>query len=197
MKYLKMIGLAAVAAAALMAFAGAGTASAETTLCADTAGASCYGKGTVVDASLVAGTKAVLTPAGFFGSNVECAISTVKGKVETTTTASGKIEQLTFEECTDPVTVTKPGKLAIHHDGEHNGKLTVTGYEVHVEQSSLPCTFAGNITEGITVTGGSMAKVDATATLEGTSSFPCPSSAVWHAEYTVNQPEPLYVVTGV
>lgn len=55
MKYLKMLGLAAVAAAALMAFVGAGTASAKEGVLCSTTSNPCNSKwaaGTVIDFSL-------------------------------------------------------------------------------------------------------------------------------------------------
>jgi len=210
MRYLKAMMLAAIAAAAFM-IVGAGTASAETTLCKVTESpcseANMYPIGTEIDASLEKGTKAVLDPSGFFSEPIECEESTVKGQTETTTTPEGKISSLTFAKCDHVVKVMKPGKLKIHWDVEHNGTLTAEGVEVTAEEFGLSCIFGGTVTSGITVTGGTMATVHAstteaegspmTAVVQGLSSFPCPGSAVWTAKYTVNTPEPLYVSKGV
>ena len=194
MKYLKMIGLAAVAAAALMAFAG--IASAETTLCKDKKGTECYGAGTEVKSSLESGTKAVLDPSGFFAETVECSESTVAGKVETATTASGKGTSLTFGGCNFPVATDNPGSISLHATSSGNGTLKTSGVEVTVEQSGLNCKFGGNVS--LEFKGGEMATANASkVTVEGLSGFPCPSSSTWTAKYTVTSPEPAFAVSGV
>lgn len=205
MKYVKMLGLAAVAAAALMAFVGAGTASAETTLCKVTetpcSSTNMYPVGTEIKSSLVAGTKAVLTPAGELPT-IECEASAVEGKTETTTTPEGKISTLSFTKCNQTVETVETGKLQIHYDAEHNGTLTASGVRVRVKAlfGALSCDFGGEVNAGLTVTGGAPAKVDATATIpmiQKTGSINCPESAVWHAEYNVTSPNPLYISNGV
>src|SRR6478752_1498045 len=112
MKYAKTLGLAAVAAAALMVFLGASTASA-TVLCATepvegspaTKGTVCpanfaYPAGTEFHAVLDPGTVSKTTSETF---NSECKKSTIKGKTENegsaTETVGITVEALTFEEC--------------------------------------------------------------------------------------------------
>lgn len=220
MKYLKILGLAAVAAAALMAFAGAGTASATTTLCKVTedncSEANMYPVGTEIHAVLKAGTKAVLTPTGEL-PNVSCEESTLRAKTITTTTPEATIEELTFKKCNNTVEVLEPGRLQIHWDVEHNGYLTVHGFHVRVKAlfGALSCDFGETFTANehdtsveppktnrMTVTGGETAFVDATAeiplTVGGkTGSLNCPTAAIWHAEYEVAKPKPLYISPGV
>jgi hypothetical protein len=196
MKYLKMLGLAAVAAAALMAFVGAGTASAETTACETSAGAGCYGVNTAVNSSLTTGTEAVLTAAGGL-IEINCTKSEVNGKIETATTPSGNLSKLSFESCNNTVEVLKFGSLTIHHDASGNGALTASGFQVRVKASGLTCTFGGTVKEGLTLTAGNPATVTATANIPLESGFFCPSTAVWHANYTVSAPKPLAVFTGV
>jgi hypothetical protein len=205
MKYVKMLGLAAVAAAALMAFVGAGTASAETTLCEVTenscSSANMYPTGTEIKASLVGGTKAVLTPSNELPT-IECSVSEVEGKTETTTTPEGNNTKLSFTSCNQTVETLEKGKLQIHYDAEDNGSLTASGVRVRVKAlfGSLSCDFGGNVTSGLTATGGTSPKVDATATIpmiQETGFIECPKSAVWHAEYNVTSPSPLYVSSGV
>jgi hypothetical protein len=220
MKYVKILGLAAVAAAALMAFVGAGTASATTTGCTVTdCSSGMIGPGTgdeEIHAVLKAGTKAILTPSNELPT-VECEESTVKANVETTTTPEGKIAELTFKKCNNTVEVLEPGSLVLHWDAEHNGYLTVHGFHVRVKGlfGSLSCDFGETITanepppgpgeppkNALTVTGGDPAIVDATATIPltpgGETGFiECPKSAVWHAEYEVTNPKPLYVSEGL
>jgi hypothetical protein len=217
MKYLKILGLAVIAAAALMAIVGAGTASAQSeekaALCkvTPTAGicsvANTYPAGTEIHAVLAPGTIAVLTPKGE-QVLVECEESTLAGKTETETTPTGPITALTWGKCQhngiEEVKTVETGKLTVHHDtepeGEHNGILTAEGVSVTVRGifGGLHCDYGGIIKEGLTVTGGNPAKVDATATVEltGQTGFlECPESAVWHAEYEVTEPTPLYVGT--
>src|SRR4051794_34192673 len=111
MKHLKMLGLAAVAATALMAFVGAGTASATTL----EVGGVAQNKSVSLVASLATGTSAILKD----NLNIQvdtCTESTVEGKTEETETTKftgtkvgGAISKLTFGNCTDTTTVIKPG----------------------------------------------------------------------------------------
>jgi hypothetical protein len=199
MKYVKMLGLAAIAAAALTAFVGAGTASAETTLCAVNTSpcpaGSAYGTGTTINAQLKAGTHATLH-AGF--AEITCKKSTVTGKIENATTPSGKISNLTFTECSGVVKVLKNGSLTAHHSGGGNGNLTATGVEVTVEQAGVHCIYGGNITTGLNLTGGNPATMTSTAKIPLVSGgFFCASPANWTASYEVTSPKPLFVTTGV
>ena len=196
MKDLKMLGFAVVTVVALLAFVGTGMASAETTACKDTAGVECYGKGTEIHAVLLSGTHATLTPSGFFAEDVTCEFSTLRSSIATQTTPHGNVSQFTLI-CGNRVTILSGGTLTIHHEGGHNANLTWTGFEFEVEQNGLTCTFGGTVAAGMTLTGGAPAKIDLTATIPGLSGFPCPSSAVLHAEYTVTSPQPLYAVTGI
>lgn len=202
MKYLKMLGLAAVAAAALMAFVGAGSASAETTACETTAGTGCYGKGTPVEGMSKAGqgvTDATLTSGSFFGQNVKCT-STLTGEINNPTTPSGN-GSVTWSNCTGAETVSTVtnGTITIHHDAEHNGLVTIKDFVVHVKQSGVGCYYGGEITG--TLTAGANPEIDITAEVSKITTHPssafCPSKAVWHANYEVIKPKPLYIVTGV
>ena len=201
MKYLKILAIAAIAAIALMAMAGVGSAGAETYLCKATedtcSQANAYGVGTEIKANLVPKTKAVLTASGELPT-VECGSSTVEGKTETATTPEGKLSGLTFGECNQTVEVLEKGSLQIHWDAEHNGTVTTRGIRIRVKAlfGSLSCDFGGEIKEGLTLTGSSAPKIDATATVpvtQETGIIECPTSAVWHAEYEVTKPTPLYV----
>jgi hypothetical protein len=197
MKYLKMLGLAVVAAAAVMAIAGAGTAAAEATLCKTTT-EPCTSQATALAAHLVEGTHATLTPAGGLVEPITCKESVVEGNVETATTPRGKITKLTFANCGEDVVETiAAGELVGHHDAAHNGTVTAIGFTVRVKSHGLTCNFGTEVKEGLTLTGGSPAKLDATATIPLENGFFCPSSAVWHAEYVVTTPESLYITTGV
>jgi hypothetical protein len=203
MKYVKMLGLAAVAAAALMAFIGAGTASA-TTLCKATDTPDCslantYAAGTTIHASLKPGTSARL----FSGSTTisTCTESTVHGKTTNTTATviDGNIEKLTFGKCTEPATAVALGSLDIHWiSGTHNGKVTGTANQVTVLAfGGISCTYGtGAGTTLGTLTGGTQAVMHINATVSKTAGgFLCPSTAGWQGEYIVTTPHTLYVTT--
>src|SRR5512144_2251569 len=122
MKYIKMLGLAAVAAAALMAFVGASSASA-TVLCktsvVGTGGICPTGWGYSGEIHGVAEVPPVLTGT----INIECEESTVQGNAtegtgSPTETPNGAITTLTFTgNCNCEVVVVKNGTLEIHADG--------------------------------------------------------------------------------
>jgi hypothetical protein len=204
MRYDTMLSLGAIAAAALMAVVGAGAAQATKTVLCEATESPCenpYPEGTAIQAKLKGEAHATLTAAGGF-VEVTCKESTIEGETESVDTPEGHIQGLTFGNCDHTVKVLNPGgKLQIHHDAEHNGELTVLPdaqgeTEVTVEAAGLDCIFGGTIQSGLTLTGGNPATVDATATIPkvGGSIF-CPGSAVWHAEYEVTSPTPLYVGT--
>jgi hypothetical protein len=211
MKYLKILGLAAVAAAALMAFVGAGTASAETTACELTE-EPCTTHGWGVGTEVVAHNEVEpprLTAAGGL-VEVICQKSTIEGSVTAATTPVVALSKLTFEECNNTVEVLKPGELVLHHDenkatgeNKHNGNITVRNFRVRIKASGLTCTFGGEIKEGITLTSGGAAgeetkpTVDATAEIKLEEGFFCPSTGIWHAKYLVTKPKPLYITTGL
>lgn len=204
MKHLKMLGLAALAVAAVMAFIGASSASA-TVLCKTTpVSNSCpsgwdYPAETTIHAT-VEGT--VHLVAGFV--NDTCANGTVRGKTANTggasETVNGSIEVLTFEECTCPTTVITKGSLEIHWiPGSNNGTLTGRGSEVTVNCSGVTCTYgtAANGTDLGKATGSATdtekATMDISATLPKLAgSFLCPSTGEWTGAYWVTEPVPLW-----
>jgi hypothetical protein len=198
MKYLKILGLAAMAAAALMAFAGAGTASAETTACEVTE-EPCTTHGWGVGTQYVSHLEfepLVMTAGGGL-VEINCQKSTTKGEFIAATTPVVQLSEFTLEECNNTAEVLNPGKLVFHHDTEHNGTVTTKEFKIRFKASGLTCTFGGEIKEGVTLTAGSEPTIDKTATVPLKEGFFCPSSAVWHAKYKITEPKPLYITTGV
>lgn len=204
MRYLKMLSLSAVVAAILMALAG--PASAETTVCKVTeepcSAGNSYPVGTEIEAVSIEGegvSKPTLTSP--FG-NISCNI-TMKGKNETTTTPSGKAFSLTFTSCVGGTAeMVTLGSLVVHHDAEHNGRLSTQGTVVKVVQAGVTCYYSAEIES--TGTGGETRIIHTTAnpkrimTAPHSSSFFCPESAPFHATYKVTKPStPGYVTTGV
>jgi hypothetical protein len=201
MKVLKVAGLAVVFGSVAMLLFGVSGASAETTLCTVTpnkwTSTNCpAGPYTgELNAELETFQEATLTPAGEL-PEISCKKSSLKGKVETATTPSGKLESLTFSECNQSVEVLASGSVTVHHDADHNGNFTLTGFKIRIKTAGLTCTFGENVSTGLTLTGGNPSTVRATATIPLKEGFFCPSSAVFHAVYKLKTPELLYVGTG-
>jgi hypothetical protein len=210
MKYLKILGLAAVAAMALMAFLGAGSASA-TVLCKTTITEGCatsgwdYPAGTEIVST---STNTILTTSL---ANVSCKHSEVRGKTtntgSTTETVDGPVELLTFTECTSTVDVIAKGSLEVHHatkteaEPKKMGTLTSKEAAVTVNIGGVSCVYgtskAGTDLGSITDNAPSATTVDISATVEKKEgSFLCPSTGLWEGTYTINSPNPLYVATS-
>src|SRR5215475_4114846 len=139
MKHAKMLALGAVALGAVMAFIGAGTASA-TVICSTTVEVCPTAQkwGAIpLDFSLVKEGSARLTETG--GQPiVSCSESTVKGEItntgSSTTTVTGPVNELTLKKCSLPVTVVKTANLEVHWiAGTSNGTVTADGtFEVTI-----------------------------------------------------------------
>jgi hypothetical protein len=203
MKYAKMLGLLAVAAAALMAFAGSASATTLTSPAGTT-----LGKGATIHASLKAETEAVLSGT----INVKCKKSTVAGEVKTpgseTTTVSGPLSTLTFDECNpNTASTVKLGNLEVHTEGaSSNGNGTLTASEVeatvltHTILGTTHCLYTaenldiGKVTGSIN-NGSGNATLTASEVELGrkTTDFGCGEVAKWTATYVVSTPSYLDV----
>jgi hypothetical protein len=195
MKYVKMLGLAALAAA-LMALVVAGSASA-TTLTG--AGGATLGSGTTIS-SENEGTVTLDPPFG----KIECNKSSVSGTTSNSggseVDVTGNIESLSWSECNATVTVLKNGSLTVHGTGGNNGTLSSTGTEVTVEYLGTHCIFKTNSTSLGTLTGsantGGNATLDISATIPrtgGRSGAFCGSTAAWTGAYKVTSPSTLNI----
>jgi hypothetical protein len=206
MKHVKMLALAAVAAGALMAFIGAGTASA-TVLCSTTAETCPTAQkwGAIpLDFSLVKEGSANLTETSG-KSIVTCTESTVKGEItntgSSTETVSGPVTELTFKKCNLPVTVLRKGKLEVHHiAGTSNGTVTAVSTEAEKPAFEVTvntvlfgsCVFrVENGTDLGTLEEGKPGTFTANAAAIKTigNSPPCPETSFWSAKYQVTTPE--------
>lgn len=220
MKYVKMLGLAAIAAAALMAFVGASSASA-TVLCQENpiakegekTGTTCpatkaYPKETEIHAVLDPGTGNAKLVTAF--KTIECSESTVKGKTSNEgglnekgedEPVTGNVETLTFGGCNCEVKVLSGGTLSVSWiSGTHNGTLKSSNAEVTTfcEKTlfgNVHCIYRTSATDIGVLTGGNPATMDIEK-----SNIPrletnaiCSEQAEWSAKYEVTSPKPLYV----
>lgn len=210
MKYVKVLAIAAVAAGALMAFIGAGTASASV-ICSTTAdpcpAGQAWPNGTKIKFSLKSGTSASLLDTK--GNSLDtCTSASVEGEItntgSSTETVTGKITGLIWgiagTPCTFTTTTLKTACLEVHQiSGTSNGTVTAdkcTGgnanSEVTINTGAFgSCVYTvaagksiGDITEGI----GTGAVFTANAVAEKTSGILCPETAKWEATYVLTTP---------
>jgi type 1 fimbria pilin len=204
MKYVKMLILAAVATAALMAFVGASSASA-TVLCKaepTSAGTICpsgsaYGAGT---RNHEVNVGVVKLDTGF--KTIECKKSTIEGEIESegsaTETPKGPVRALTFEECNCEVKVLKNGTQEFHWITEtKNGTLTSNGTEVTANCSTIfgnvHCIYVTNNGDTGEVTGGNPAITHVNESIERkTTNSLCDEESKWTGTYEVTSPKPLW-----
>jgi hypothetical protein len=208
MKYLKMLGLAAVAAAALMAIAGSGTASA-TVLCHSTS-TPCVEKweGAQLEFKVKAGTEGVWADTDG-EPKVSCTEGILKGKPSTggasatvTMTVNGESEFNWNNGCSGGI-VTKTlegGNLEIHAiSGSDNGTVTATGFKFTTTFLGASCIYGfpeardlGTLTASST--GDAVLDISSVFTkIEG--SFICPLTVSWNEQFTQTGPSgtALYV----
>ena len=205
MKYAKVLGLLAVAAAALMAFAGVASATYLTSPSGVT-------YTSTIKAEVELGHAILHSENAPTAFTVECNIGAVEGTVSAhglpeSTTASGAISSLSFSGCTNGATVivNKPGSLEVHTDTagkvDGNGTLTSSGAEItiHVPVLNIKCIYTTNGTDVGTLTGSKV--TGATATLDinsatiprtGGSAF-CGTGGFWTGNYKVTTPDYLDV----
>jgi hypothetical protein len=155
-----------------------------------------YGKGSVIEASLKAGTKSVLK-AGF--ANPECEEEAIKGEVTNAggkgTNVSGAVTSLTFGKCNMTVAILKKGSFSIKSTSGGNGTVTLEGFEVTFSNGGASCTYGGSISASLS--GGAMASISTNASVTRLAGgFLCANPATWTADFTVTAPEPLYVANN-
>jgi hypothetical protein len=205
MKYLKMLGLAAVAAAALAAFLGAGTASA-TVICKNNLNTEkCsepYLKGTEGTASAEDSIK-LLGPFSIIIAT--CTESTVTGTQANnggpTESVRSTLTSLTFSKCTHPITVVSPGTGSLQWiSGTDNGTLTTSGTTVLVHEipniigNPPTCAYVTSSTKMGTTTGGNPGTLDLAATITSETAG-CPSGTL-SGHYVATSPTAAWVTSG-
>ncbi|MGN6816857.1 MAG: hypothetical protein ACTHK3_12370 [Solirubrobacterales bacterium] len=202
MKCLKALGLAAIAAVALMAFLGAGSASASV-LCTTTT--TPCGTGWHVNSLVATATGSISQHSTGGALEATCTGSSSTdesiGTGSSTTTSVRKVrrENLTWSGCNQTTETLEGGETEIHQiAGTHNGTVTSKGFKVTVVIAGVSCTFgAGTGIHLGTLTGGAPAILHMHAiVLKEFGSFLCPADSVWDGTYQVTNHAATFVVAS-
>lgn len=218
MKYLKMLGLAAVATMVVMALIGTGTASAAGGVLCEGIKEPCgegneWKKGDPTTFNLIAHTKTsfLATPAGEILA--ACEESQFAGKVLNQGTEKARAsvevakEGLTWGKCTSTTTTVTPGELEYEYIASEKGtlgtvfaknlviKVALFGVQCYYKDTANTGTDIGRYIPGSAGTGDLV--VNAVTEKESSSvhnsSFLCPSSVIWQGEYTLAGEKALYI----
>lgn len=187
MRYVKMLGLLAVAAAALMSLAGTAAASQVTSP-----------PGTTYDGNIIAESEGYATLHNAVGT-ISCR-STVEGEIDqhgSSVTAGGAIDKLVFTACTNGSVhsdangvVAQPGSLEIHPLANGNGTLTSSGAKVTVTMFGVECGYSTGAGLDIgEVTAGTHGTLHIKASIPRThGSFFCGGTGNWTGSYKITTP---------
>ncbi len=205
-----MFGLAAIAAVAAMAFVGASSATAQTTVLCDqdinlacAAGHALTGP---VHIEALAENPQLLTSFG----NVHCEHSIILGSTNNTLASplAGTVTSLSFTGCLEltfntscTATQVSGGTSLLLKTAANLGTLESHGSQVNVTCSKigLNCTYGGLPVlhvQGSQLLAGEptdLAIATANTTLTKTGGTFCPSTSTWEAEYEVLLPDPLFI----
>jgi hypothetical protein len=193
MNQVKKLLVAAVAATALLALVGTGTAAATAVY----KGATKMGVGEKIDFSLKKETSGNFTETSG-GTLDTCTGTTIKLSISqagsSTTTTTGNVTELINTGCTFPTTAVILGKGEIHHiSGTTNGILTADA-EIGV---TINTVFFGTCIYGVTagttlgtLTGGTPATFHANSVMKklSGSAFACPETGKWTGTYVSTEP---------
>lgn len=190
MKYVKMLGLAALTAVAAMAFAATASAtsltSPEKSTYTGEIAAEVQGGGIVTHNSVETFT---------------CQTSTAKGKVEShgaSTTVKGAISSWNLSNCNNSTfTVLKLGTLEVHATSGGDGTLTSNGMEIKAVGPMMTCIYTTSNTDIGILTGSNSenatALVDSAKVPRTGGSALCGAYGELTGEYEVTSPGTLYV----
>lgn len=197
MKHLKTLGLAVVAAAALVAFVGVNTASATTLT-------SPAGTKVPTGTKLAAEHEGAVTITTVF-LDIACQESEIAGKTtnETGISISGNVETLTLANCNCEVKVLKKGTYLISSVGGGNALFTSNGAEITTQCNtifgSVHCIYVTNTTHLGTLTGSAVTGATATLDIEA-AELPrvatnplCEEEADLDAKYKFTNPDSLFI----
>jgi hypothetical protein len=178
MKYLKMLGLVAVTAVAMMGFAGSASATFTSP------------KGTEYTGEFAASAGSSLRLKA--GLDVTCTESTVKGLITTNDPdhGSGPLTALSFGGCNGTVDTLSIGSLTFSGD-----ELFAIGSNVTVEQFGITCTYGGGSGTQIGTLTNTGSAGNETVTLDVNANLPkqaggasCANVGVWSGSYIVTTP---------
>ncbi|MGN6586604.1 MAG: hypothetical protein ACTHKT_03915 [Solirubrobacterales bacterium] len=202
MKHSKSLGLTVAAALTLMAFLGAGSASA-TVLCKAAEKEGCgasgqdYNAKTIIKAAFEEGTGVTFRVSGeTISACVESEYEAETANTGGVGAVTGSVKKFTLGICTPiEIHVVETGKFEITwQNGSVNGNFIGTGYKISMVIGGGNCTYGPSAEPMGTLTGGAMGTIDVHTTLnkkEG--GVLCPTTMVMEAAYTVTSPAPLYV----
>ncbi len=207
MKHLKTLGVAVLAAAALTAIVGAGSATAATTLCKANenpcAAGNTYGVTTKIAANVEAGTKIKFETPTF---KVECGKSEIQATYEHNSLGgnpTGKVSLMTFEECGNcAVKVMQKGSVEFTTEGlaaNGNGVLNGSGMELTIQCPLGACLMTTEPTgQGLRfIGGGNPAKLTGFTLLPWKAGdgneLVCGKKIKWEGNYEVTAPKPLFI----
>jgi hypothetical protein len=200
MKYLKALGVAALAVAALAALIGAASAQA-TVLCKNNAGATCnaiWPVGTKLHTQLEIAQKFTLLSTGGGPPEVECKESTMQPEISNagsaTTTVETKVPAASITwgaacETAKGVTISG-GEIEFHWiKGTFNATVTGKGISVTFVEAGFSCVygFGATMIPIGTFTGGLTPRIDlkAVATKQAGSSILCQTDEIMEGEYEI------------
>jgi hypothetical protein len=191
MKFTKILGLVAMAALALMAFAS--TASATTL---EVGGVKQAGE---IEIKAETASATLSDTSGSFANTCKSTVAGKDSTAQTGATVSGPISTLTFTGCThEKVEVLKKGTLSVSWiSGTTKGTVSSTGAEVKVPVTILGSVLTATCTTSSTDIGTLEGVKSGKATLKIEAVLECGSvlpSARWSGTYTVTSPEGLGVV---
>jgi hypothetical protein len=209
MKYLKMFGLAVIAAMGLMAFVGAATASAKEGVLCSTTTTPCTAKwpiGTLLDWTLKSGTTFKHTDTNVNTLDT-CTLATLRWKVtanpDATGTATGEDTAVILGSASTPCTVTtdiiKLGKWKIAGiPGTHNGLLySDAPTEITTSIFGSSCNYGMETGAQIgEIIGGEAPSLKVNAVAKKfVGGFLCPETSRLDGEFILTEPTktPLYV----
>jgi hypothetical protein len=187
MKYAKILGLLAISAAALMAFAGVASATVVTA----PAGSTYTGE---IKAENEGGHVVLDNPI----AKIECT-SNVAGTITqhgAGVTVKGNITSLSFTNCTNSwhVTVISAGTLEAHALGGGNATLTSSGATVEATRFGIACRYSttntdiGTLTGAATSTSHATLDISAAIPFHGGSGLCGGGATTWTGSYKVTTP---------
>lgn len=155
-----------------------------------------YGTGTPITAKLKTGTMSVLD-AGF--PVIKCEEAGIAGEIENPGGVAepviAKVSSLSFGACNCKVSVLKNGRLIGRWSSGTNGTLSLEGVEIASDCGGKECSFAGSISEGLTLEGSASALIKAKeAPVPKKSGIEECKNPKWTAEFEMTSPKALYVI---